>query len=488
MALAIASPASPVFANNNADRDHRHRDDGLRKVADGFQSPRGVATLGDGATLVTEQDGTFNLVVERRRHRAARVIKLGRVPTRFAPAIDTGPRRTVFILATGADLGGKRNAARLFKWRPGWRKARQVANIGAYQRRDPDPYDLERKPRESNPYGLAALDDGSVLVVDPAGNDLLRVERDGDIETVARFKPRKVKVPRGLGKRDAEGKRLPRAGTKVRSESVPTSVTVGDDGHWYVGELRGWPATPKTSQIWRIRPGSRNAVCDPKAPDDRRCQRYADGLTSIVDLATGDDDTLYALSLSKKGWLRMEMGGRRAQIGGLFEIKRVDDRWHGRDHRRDRDWDRDWDRNGNRDWSRDGDRSWDRNGNRQDRNGDWRHRDRCDHDSWRDRWDDRRWDDRRWDDDWRRDGRDGHDRWNDRKRDDWRDDCRDRGRDWSRDHNRRRHDDGFEVRIRELVRGQLVRPGGVDVDEDDGDIYLVGPLFDRNGALKKLED
>ena len=43
-------------------------------------------------------------------------------------------------------------------------------------------------------------------------------------------------------------------------------MTVGSDGYWYVGELRGFPATPGTSEIWRIKPGTVGAVCDPEKP------------------------------------------------------------------------------------------------------------------------------------------------------------------------------------------------------------------------------
>ena len=536
VALVLGSPASPAFSNHD-DRD-RNRDDDLRKVADRLDGPRGVTALGDGRTLVTENDGTFSIVIER-RHRSARVVRLGRIKTRFAPAIDVGSGGRVYLLTTGKDVGGKKNAARLFQWRPGWRGPREVADIGAYQKRDKDPYDLERKPRESNPYGVEALDDGTVLVADAAGNDLLRVERDGDIETVARMKPRKVKVPSGLGNRDPEGNRLPRAGSWVKSESVPTSVTVGDDGYWYVGELRGWPATPKTSQIWRIKPRSEREVCDPKDPDDGDCRRYADGLTSIVDLAAGDDDTIYALSLSKESWLRFEMGQRGSRIGGLFAVERDDDRRHqDDDNGRDRDrhgWDdnrRTWDDRGWRDRDRHGsDNGWD-DGNRvvvdndgwSDRDDDrWRHWDDdewrgddgrnrrgwnehrgdrdegCDRGRDRDRDRDDRWDhDGRWDDDGR-DGRRGDLTWFDDRGDDRvivddgrrdrDDDRRDGRRDRDRDDHRWSDDDcdDFGVTIRELVRNRLVLPGGVDVDDDSDDIYVVAPLFKR-GALLRIDD
>ena len=115
---------------------------------------------------------------------------------------------------------------------------------------------------------------------------------------------------------------LPGAGTRVRSEDVATSVTVGADGFWYVGELRGYPATRRTSQVWRIRPGTVHAVCDPTHPRRGHCKRYVDGLTSIVDLAADRRGNIYALSLSKKSWLAVESPTPvpGARIGGLFQI------------------------------------------------------------------------------------------------------------------------------------------------------------------------
>ena len=141
-------------------------------------------------------------------------------------------------------------------------------------------------------------------MADAAGNDLLRVWPNGHIKTVARLKPRTVKVPPGLR---PGGTRRP--GRKMLAEAVATSVTVGSDGYWYVGELRGFPATPGTSQIWRIKPGSYNAVCDPAKPYKGKCTRYADGYTSIVDLAGGPQGTLAVVELAKVSWLQWELGG-----------------------------------------------------------------------------------------------------------------------------------------------------------------------------------
>jgi hypothetical protein len=206
----------------------------------------------------------------------------------------------------------------LYKWRPGWANPRIVVDIAKYQATDPDPWDQENFPEDSNPFGVAALQDGTVLVSDAAGNDLLRVwpkrPKGHRIHTVARLKPRTVLTPAGI----PDG---PPAGTPIYAEAVATSVTVGNDGYWYVGELRGFPATPGTSEIWRIKPGSKNAVCKPLHPRKGACKRYVDGLTSIVDLGAGKRG-IYAVELSKMSWMALEGGAPGSDIGALMLVKK----------------------------------------------------------------------------------------------------------------------------------------------------------------------
>jgi hypothetical protein len=322
LTLALTG-AAPALAGNGHKADSRHQHGTLKTVLAGLDGPRGVDALGHGRTLVTETDGTFSLILEPRqrwgrwhgaRHgRAARKIELGQVPTGFAPAIAAGRHGTVWILtgAAGPGAPASANASTLFKWKPGWAEPVAFANIAEYQKSDPDPYDLEDLPEDSNPFGLAALRDGSVLVADAAGNELIRVSKSGRIRTVARLKPREVETPEGL----------PGAGTSTVAEAVATSVTVGADGYWYIGELRGYPATPGTSEIWRVRPGTTGAVCDPENPRAGACKRYADGLTSIVDLGAGRKG-IYAVTLSKMSWLATESPTPipGAEIGGLFLV------------------------------------------------------------------------------------------------------------------------------------------------------------------------
>lgn len=309
-ALALAGSAL-VAAPAEAGGGHTT----IKPVISGLNSPRGVATFG-GKIIYSVGDGS----VYEAWANGKRIRKLGQLPGGFAPAIDTNKWGVTYAV-TGA--GGEPGAppapgsSTLYKLRPG-KSPLKIADIGKYQQQDPDPYDLEGHPTESNPFGVAALKDGTVLVADAAGNDLLRVWPNGHIKTVARFKPRMVKVPPGLGSE------APPAGTVMPSEAVSTSVTVGSDGYWYVGELRGFPATPDTSQIWRIKPGSYGAVCDPAKPHKGKCQRYADGYTSIVDLAGGPRGTLAVVELARDGWLAWEMGG--SAVGSLFI--QFQGKWH----------------------------------------------------------------------------------------------------------------------------------------------------------------
>jgi len=303
MAAAVL-PAMAGHANDDGDGSVKH-------IAD-LSGPRGVAVVDWNKTLVTEDNGNFDLVIKREH--GAKVITLGNVAPGFGNAIDNRGK-TVYVLSGGGgppeDLPP--GAATLYKWKPGWAKPKVFADIGAYQQTDPDPFNQADDPGESNPFGVTVDPRGGVLVSDAAANDLLKVHWDGSITTVARLKPRLVKSPAFLNPK-------PPTGTPILSEDVATSVTIGADGYYYVGELRGFPATPGTSQIWRINPHAKNAVCDPEHPYRGPCQRYVDHLTSIVDLGADRWGNIYAVTLSKKSWLALELGLPGAEVGAVYKI------------------------------------------------------------------------------------------------------------------------------------------------------------------------
>ncbi|MEU4561992.1 ScyD/ScyE family protein [Actinoplanes sp. NPDC023936] len=166
-----------------------------------------------------------------------------------------------------------------------------LADLGAYETSaNPDGV----TPPDTNPNALLATRRGQ-LVVDAGGNSLLRVAPRGRISTVATFPRRTVAAPEGLPPGS------PPAGTPIPMESVPTSVTRGPDGAFYVGELTGFPFPAGQARVWRIVPG--------KAPSV-----FATGFTNIIDLAWARDGRLYVLEIAHRGLLSGDRTGALLRV------------------------------------------------------------------------------------------------------------------------------------------------------------------------------
>jgi hypothetical protein len=115
-------------------------------------------------------------------------------------------------------------------------------------------------PLDSNPYGLLA-EPGGQVVTDAGGNALLRISANGKVSTLA-----------DLPSRD-DGR---------TTDAVPTCVTVGPDGAYYVGELTGAPFAAGAARVYRVVPG--------QAPEVVHT-----GFKTIIDLDFGPDGSLYVL-------------------------------------------------------------------------------------------------------------------------------------------------------------------------------------------------
>ena len=152
---------------------------------------------------------------------------------------------------------------------------------------DLQEYELQNDPagdgtaEGSDPYDLARLEGAKTLIADAAGNDLLVADEAGHIDWVATF-------PEQNGE-----------------QAVPTSVAIGPDGAYYVGELTGFPATPGLSRVWRVAPGTRHAHCGTSPA----CSVVVRGLTSVIDLAFGPNGKLYVAQLDDATWRAVEEGG-----------------------------------------------------------------------------------------------------------------------------------------------------------------------------------
>lgn len=253
----------------------------------GLSSPKGLASAPGGSLLIGQ--GAFGAPGPILRY----VIGSGSTVevTEAVNVIDVAPGR-----GSGWALG---NDGMLYRFDRG-NNLTPVADIAAYQESDPDPADLEDNPTESNPYGLAALPSGDALVIDAAGNDLLRITPRGDITTVARFDVETVStdhLPPDFG--------LP---PQIPTESVPTGLTVASNGSVYVGELKGFPFRPGSSKIWKIDPDAEGALCSTSVADPS-CSRAASGFTAIQDIAIDlENRSLYVYELAAGGVFAFEAG------------------------------------------------------------------------------------------------------------------------------------------------------------------------------------
>ena len=179
---------------------------------------------------------------------------------------------------------------------------RMVADLWAFEQlANPDDFWHDGPTAvESNPFDVAVLNGGRVLVADAAANTILEVDARGTVDWVAVLTPLDMPAP------------------AIDPQPVPTSIAIGPDGAYYVGELTGFPGYKGASRVWRIAPGSRHAQCPSSA-----CTLVATGFTSIIDLAFAPNGTLYVLELDEAGWLGMEAAGFTMAEGGTLNACNV---------------------------------------------------------------------------------------------------------------------------------------------------------------------
>jgi hypothetical protein len=120
---------------------------------------------------------------------------------------------------------------------------------------------------DSNPYGVAVL--ASRRIVADAGANALVESGSADLLQPQRERTFAVLPPTAFG-----------------TEAVPTTVTRGPDGHFYVGQLTGAPFFQGASTIYRIPPQGGSAT------------PYVTGLTAVVDMAFDHEGTLYMVEIA----------------------------------------------------------------------------------------------------------------------------------------------------------------------------------------------
>jgi hypothetical protein len=162
---------------------------------------------------------------------------------------------------------------------------------------------------DSNPYGTALLPDGSRLVTDAGGNDLLQIFPNGSIETIAvfpRLAPQPFVLPFCL---PVAPPFLPPPGTMIPAQAVTTSVAVGPDGAYYVGLLTGFPFTRNAADVFRVDPIT-HAVTNFTGAID---------LSYITGLDFGPGGSLYVVEFTQALLLDAEICGDQTP-GAVWKI------------------------------------------------------------------------------------------------------------------------------------------------------------------------
>jgi hypothetical protein len=282
---------------------------GVTVVADHLNNPRGLELAGDalyvaeagrgGPTCLPPPDevcigltSTVTKVDDGRQRRVVRgLLSIAGPDGTFATGVDdvsvADRGGGLFMIVTGGPCElppglppeAVRQVGKLLRAKDGRKPV--VADITAFEcANNPDGSVVE-----SNPYSVYALSNRHQVVADAAGNSILDV-RDGKVSLLAVIPD----SPNG-------------------TDQVPTSVTRGPDGAFYVGTLAEG-AGNGGANVWRIVPG--------QAPEV-----FVSGLTAVVDVAFGPDGSLYACEFSTDienfspagAIVRVRPNGRRTVLG-----------------------------------------------------------------------------------------------------------------------------------------------------------------------------
>jgi hypothetical protein len=281
---------------------------GVKVVIDHVDNPRGlalrpggqlyVAAAGKAGSFCPTPDGCAGLTsyVLRRSNGETRRIagglpSLGGQDGSFTVGVDdvsVSPAGKVFFIETSAGESLPPGApprfgllGHLLAKQPG-QNIVKVADIDGFE----FAHDPDRQGKDSDPYSVFAISNHRQLVADAAGNSLLLV-RDGKVHLVAVF-----------------------PNNRFGGQSVPTSITRGPDGAFYVGELGGDGTPAGGSRVWRVVPGERPTV-------------FRGGFSAITDVAFGKDGSLYVLELTTDpttfapigAIVRVKPDGTRSVIG-----------------------------------------------------------------------------------------------------------------------------------------------------------------------------
>ena len=137
----------------------------------------------------------------------------------------------------------------------------------------------------SNPFSLVGLPGGGFAVSDAGGNDVLSVGAGGAIDVLGILPPAANPLPFGPPAYDP----------------VPTGIALGANGEVFVAQLTGFPFPVGEAKVFRIL--------------DDLLSVYAGGLTNLIDVAVGEDGSVYALELDSDSLLGPLTTGALYSVG-----------------------------------------------------------------------------------------------------------------------------------------------------------------------------
>jgi hypothetical protein len=159
---------------------------------------------------------------------------------------------------------------------------------------------------ESNPYALAHAPGGGWYVTDAAGNDVLKVSRNGAIKVVYVTRPQRMVITAEAAA--ATGLPACTAGEKFAFEGVPTDVEVSRTGRLFVSLLPGGPESPAL--------GARGKVVKVN-PRTRKSRLVASGFVGATNLALAPRHRMFVTELfaNKVTRVYLRTGGTRTTRG-----------------------------------------------------------------------------------------------------------------------------------------------------------------------------
>jgi hypothetical protein len=262
----------------------------------------GLATAPDGSLLAA--DGGSGIVSLRKG--------AGSVVVDLPGVADVAPigRSSMFAITSIGDPATEQPDSAWGFYVVGDGQATKVADLLDFEKADNPDGNTDPGGIDSNPFDVEALTGSKALIADAGGNDVLIADRDGHVDWVAALPQEVVSTANvkslvGCPTPPPGGEFICDLPSAIPAQPVATSVAVGPDGAWYVGELKGFPGPTNESRIWRVAAGSRHVRCG----TDPGCSLAFDGgFTSIVDLTFGPDGTLYVTEIDEASFFAVELG------------------------------------------------------------------------------------------------------------------------------------------------------------------------------------